>query len=153
MDGTSQRHRGAKEGESVTNQQIAIPSDGMDFRLPDRVQVKDDLEAIHAFQTLLQSQLKDGHDYGVIPGTGNKATLLKPGAEKITKLLGLAEQYDILASTEDWDKPLFRYLIKCRLVSIRTGQEITQGLGECNSMEAKYRWRWVWPDDVPTGFQ
>jgi len=136
----------------MTNeQQVAIREPEQDFALPTEARITKDLAAIHAFQGLVRSQLKEGHDYGTVPGI-QRPTLLKPGAEKITKLLGLAEQYDILDRTEDWDKPLFRYLIRCRLVSIRTGQEITQGLGECNSMEAKYRWRWVWPDDLPTGF-
>jgi hypothetical protein len=25
---------------------------------------------------------------------------------------------------------------------------VSEGLGECNSMESKYRWRWAWPNDV-----
>jgi len=79
-------------------------------------------------------------DYGIIPGT-QKPTLLKPGAEKIAKLLGLSDQYEILDKVENWTEPLFRYLIKCRLVHLATNAVISEGLGECNSMESKYRWR------------
>jgi hypothetical protein len=53
--------------------------------------------------------------------------------------------------SEDWQKPFFRYLIKCRLVHVASGAVISEGLGECNSMESKYRWRWVGDRDLPSG--
>lgn len=116
--------------------------------LPDEQQLRHDLQAINKFQQIVHANMISGSDYGVIPGT-QKPTLLKPGAEKIAKLLGLADHYEILDRQEDWDKPFFRYLVKCSLESIATGTVISEGLGECNSMESKYRWRWVFPDDVP----
>lgn len=111
------------------------------FTLPDRGKVERDLAAIHQFQELVHRELKDGHDYGVIPGTGNKPTLLKPGAEKVAKLLGLADTY-VVQAHEDWDKPLFHYLVTCRLSMIHNGLVVAEGMGECNSMESKYRYRW-----------
>jgi len=108
--------------------------------LPDEVAFKRDIMAINRFQQVVHSNMVAGQDYGVIPGT-TKPTLLKPGAEKIAKLLGLADQYEILDRQEDWNKPFFRYLIKCSLISVAHGTTISEGLGECNSMEAKYRWR------------
>lgn len=118
--------------------------------LPDPVKFKRDIQAINQFQKIVHENLISGQDYGVIPGTGNKPTLLKPGAEKIAKLLGLADQYDILDRQEDWSKPFFRYLIKCRLVGLN-GVVISEGLGECNSYESKYRYRWVSERDLPSG--
>jgi hypothetical protein len=120
--------------------------------LPQEHELRGELAAVARFQQMVRVQLKDGHDYGVIPGTGNKPTLLKPGAEKITKLLGLADSYEFVDRVEDWNRPLFRYLIRCTLTSVRNGIVIAEGLGECNSMESKYRYRWVWPDDLPEGF-
>ncbi len=116
--------------------------------LPDEQQFKADIEAINQFQKVVRANMIEGQDYGVIPGT-TKPTLLKPGAEKIAKLLGLADEYEILDRQEDWGKPFFRYLIKCRLIAVRTGTVISEGLGECNSMEARYRWRWLWPREIP----
>jgi hypothetical protein len=109
--------------------------------LPDEAAFKRDFRAINRFQAIVKSQMMLNHDYGVIPGTGTKPTLLKPGAEKIAKLLGLADEYEIIDSKEDWQAGFFRYLIRCRLVHIGTGTTISMGLGECNSMESKYRWR------------
>jgi len=108
--------------------------------LPDEEQFKHDMQAINRFQQIVHKTMIVDLDYGVIPGT-QKPTLLKPGAEKIAKLLGLSDQYEILDRAEDWDKPLFRYLIKCRLIHLASNAVISEGLGECNSMESKYRWR------------
>jgi len=108
--------------------------------LPDEAQFRHDMQAINRFQQIVHSTMIVDLDYGIIPGT-QKPTLLKPGAEKIAKLLGLSDQYEILDRFEDWHEPLFRYLIKCRLIHLATGLVISEGLGECNSMESKYRWR------------
>lgn len=108
--------------------------------LPDEIQFKTDIQAINKFQQVVHANLIEGQDYGVIPGT-SKPTLLKPGAEKITKLLGLCDHYEIIDRQEDWEKPFFRYLIKCQLVPASSDIVISEGFGECNSMESKYRWR------------
>lgn len=108
--------------------------------LPDEQTFTQELEAINRFQRVAHARMIEGHDFGVIPGT-SKPTLLKPGAEKIAKLLGLADTYEILDRQEDWQRPFFRYLIKCRLTHLGAGATISEGLGECNSMEDKYRWR------------
>ena len=110
------------------------------LELPDEQTFIRELEAINRFQRVVHARLIPGHDYGIIPGT-EKPTLLKPGAEKISKLLGLADSYEILDRQEDWQKGFFRYLIRCNLTHISSGVDISQGLGECNSMESKYHWR------------
>lgn len=117
--------------------------------LPEEGQFRKDIQAINKFQQVVKATMVSGHDYGVIPGT-RKPTLLKPGAEKIAKLLGLADEYEIIDKAEEWDKPFFRYLIKCRLMSIAHRVIVSEGLGECNSMESKYRWRWVFQSELPS---
>lgn len=109
------------------------------------------IKAINEFQQLVHANMIAGSDFGVIPGTGGKPTLLKPGAEKIAKLLGLADSYEILDRQEDWTKGFFRYIVKCRLTSVSHGVVISEGMGECNSMESKYRWRWIGDRDLPAG--
>lgn len=118
--------------------------------LPGETQFRADIQAINRFQAIVHQNLVDGQDYGVIPGT-TKPTLLKPGAEKIAKLLGLADQYEIVDKQEDWSKPFFRYLIRCKLIHVATQSLISEGLGECNSMESKYRYRWIAGQDLPQG--
>ena len=118
--------------------------------LPDEQQFRRDIQAINRFQQVVHATMVKDLDYGVIPGT-QRPTLLKPGAEKIAKLLGLADQYEIADKSEDWRSPFFRYLIKCRLVHLGTGSVVSEGLGECNSMESKYRYRWLSERDLPPG--
>ena len=113
-----------------------------DLTLPDEETFRRGMEAINRFQKVVHATMIRDLDYGVIPGT-TKPTLLKPGAEKITKLLSLADHYEIVDRQECWEttKPFFRYLIRCSLINIKSGTTISTGLGECNSMESKYRWR------------
>uniref|UniRef100_A0A6M3IQ36 Uncharacterized protein n=1 Tax=viral metagenome TaxID=1070528 RepID=A0A6M3IQ36_9ZZZZ len=125
--------------------ELALP-----LALPDEAQFRRDITAINKFQQVVHACMIKDQDYGVIPGT-TKPTLLKPGAEKIVKLLGLADTYEILDKSEQWDAPFFRYLIKCKLIHVGMNVVISEGMGECNSMESKYRWRWVGERDLPDG--
>jgi hypothetical protein len=95
---------------------------------------------LYEFQEFVQSYMKEGEDYGTIPGTP-KPTLYKPGADKLCELYGLSDSYRILDKTEDFDKGLFDYNIECTIVSRRDGTLVSTGLGSCNSYEGKYRWR------------
>lgn len=98
-------------------------------------QVQGTLQKITQFQGLVQSQLKQNHDFGVIPGTP-KPTLLKPGAEKILMLMGLSSEFEIVDSTRDFREGFFQYQVRCKLY--RNGNLITEGLGACNTKEKKY---------------
>lgn len=94
------------------------------------------------FQLFVKDYLKEGEDFGTIPGTP-KPTLLKPGADKLCELYGLGDNYRILDKVEDYDAhpALFDYTVECTLVRLRTGQVISTGLGSCSTYESRYRWR------------
>lgn len=98
-------------------------------------QVQGTLTKIAQFQQLVQNQLKQNHDYGIIPGTP-KPTLLKPGAEKILMLMGLRSGFEIVDSARDFEKGFFQYQVKCYLY--RGDILITEGLGAANTKERKY---------------
>ena len=93
------------------------------------------LQAIANFQNVVQTNLKSGQDFGVIPGT-NKPTLLKPGAEKIQMLFGVTSEYEEIERIQDYDNGFFAYTIKCILS--KDGMKITEGMGHCNTKEKKY---------------
>ena len=99
-------------------------------------QVSAKMQKIAQFQAVVQKTLKKEHDYGVIPGTGNKPTLLKPGAEKILMLMGLRSEFEIADSTRDFEKGFFQYQVRCKLY--KNDMLITEGLGSCNTRESKY---------------
>lgn len=96
------------------------------------------MQKINRFQSVIQTALQPARDYGVIPGTGTKPTLLKPGAEKINMLFGLYPEYQFMKSDSDFDSGFFNYEIRCTLV--KNGVPVAQGVGSCNSREKKYRY-------------
>lgn len=135
------------------NNELAIrevePAEMLDIQ-PD--EARRSLQAIKAFQNVVQTEMVKGHDYGVIQGT-DRPTLLKPGAEKLAKLLKCSDTYEIDKEEERWDKddPFFYYRVRCTLKHMQTGTVISEGIGSCNSLESRYRWRWVFSSELPDG--
>jgi len=84
--------------------------------------------------------MKPDKDFGIIPGT-DKPTLLKPGAEKLCSLFGLAPEFDMVDEITNFDKGIFYYRYKCKL--LRNNCIIATGEGSANSMEKKYRYRYI----------
>lgn len=83
-----------------------------------------------------------------------KPILLKPGAEKLAEIYGLAPTFEIEKAKERWSAtpPLFYYRVRCKL--FRKGREgeqvlVAECIGSCNSWESKYRDRWVFESDIP----
>jgi len=99
--------------------------------------VKAQLDAVNnLYKTVMQKNLH----FGVIPGTGNKDTLLKPGAEKILIMFQLVAKID---SENIIDIPGGHR--ECRhIIGVYHKQSLTlwgQGTGSCSTMESKYRYR------------
>lgn len=105
------------------------------------------MNKITQMQAVVRKTLKQGQDFGEVPGT-TKPTLLKPGGEKICMLFGLNPEYEFLQSTEDYDKEFFSYNIRCTL--FKAGNPVAQGVGSCNSKEKKYRYINV--DELPENY-
>lgn len=116
---------------------------------PSFVVSADEIKArIEELQRFVGAYMVAGEDYGTIPGT-QKPTLYKPGAEKLCDVYGFTKEFVVVESLEDWDRGRFAYTVKATLRSKRTNLLEAEGLGSCNSMEAKYRWLWVWDDKLP----
>lgn len=98
--------------------------------------VTESMKKINQFQEVIQNTLVKDHDYGQAFFGSTKPSLLKPGAEKILMLMGLASKYEIIEKIQDYEEGFFSYTIRCILT--RGGQAITEGLGHCNSKEKKY---------------
>jgi len=84
--------------------------------------------------------LRSGIDYGVIPGTGKKPVLLKPGAEKLATFFHLTPRFEVVDKIINFESGLF-YFQYCCTLSTRDGMVVGQGIGSCNSNESKYRYR------------
>ncbi len=88
--------------------------------------------------------MKEGRDYGTIPGTSGRS-LWKAGAEKLTTFFGLTIRFVLQEKVEDWDggdhggEPFFYYRWNCLLSS--GDRLVAEAEGSANSREAKYRYR------------
>lgn len=98
---------------------------------------------VNQIQYLMQSVLKEGEHYGVVPGTGKNAkpSLFQSGAEKIAYMFHLVPKYE--CSRTDFDGGHREWEVTCSLTSRDTGQVVGYGMGSCSTLESKYRYRWV----------
>ena len=93
---------------------------------------------IRAYQTIMiKSQ-----DYGLVQGCGDRPMLFKAGAEKAANLFGLSIQVKLEKEVEDWDKEFFSYTYKA-VIRDRERNIVAECVGNCNSKEKKYRYRWI----------
>lgn len=95
---------------------------------------------------LIKKAMKKDQHYGVIPGTGAKPSLLKPGAEALARLFRLAPRYRVTETPLGDDH--FKLDIVCELYHRVTGEFWGEGVATASTKESKYRWRY---EDVATG--
>lgn len=79
-----------------------------------------------------------GKHYGVIPGTGDKPNLLKPGAEVLLSTFRISTT---LAVEDMSDEDEIRYRVVVKGMHGPSGVDLGEGIGECSSNESKYKWR------------
>ena len=96
----------------------------------------------------MNDEMVDGYVYGLIPGTGNKPVLLKPGAEKLCELYGFAAPIKSITRERDYATGFFLAEVVVQIVHRERGILIAEGVGECSSFESKYRYRWLFESEV-----
>ena len=79
--------------------------------------------------------------YGTIPGTGDKPTLLKPGAEILCSLFQLAP--DPSLEIKQLEGEHREYIVRGGLRHIPSGNKVGSGYGSCSTKESKYRYRYI----------
>ena len=97
------------------------------------------IEALKAVRTFVGKELVKEVDYGVIPGTGAKPTLLKSGAEKIALYYQTRIEYQV--ERVEFGGGHVEFQVRCDLVARQSGAAAAQGYGSCSTMESRYRWR------------
>ena len=107
--------------------------DGLNVNL-----VAQTMQKIVQFQSIVHQALKDGHDFGVIPGT-----------EKILMLMGLTSEYEIIEKIQNYETGFFAFTVKCTLS--KGMAKVTEGFGHANTKEARYTNRWVTEKKIPEG--
>ena len=105
--------------------------------LPAQLTATDIRQHVNLIQTVMKEVMKENVHFGKIPGT-DKPSLFKPGAEKICETFRIAPSYQV----EDLSARGFvRYRVRCTGTHQTTGLVLGEGMGECSSLETKYRWR------------
>lgn len=99
-------------------------------------QVKARLTAI---LDLMRSAMVENIDFGKIPGTGGKPTLLKPGAEKLCVMFQLDAQYETVRTTHDTGH--MTVVSKCIVYHAPSGNRLGSATAICSTMESKYAYR------------
>lgn len=108
------------------------------------------VQKLDLMQEFFQKVMIKGQDYGTIPGTP-KPTLLKPGAEKLNELYNYAPTVKDINEEKDMYNGFYRARVEIAIVERRSGTTVAEGVGEANSYEGRYRWRWVYEKDLPPG--
>jgi hypothetical protein len=75
--------------------------------------------------------------------------LWQQGAQKLAELYGFSHRFEWVEVIKDWKEMFFYFEIRCILKSRRSGDDIGEGIGSCNSKESKYAYRWAFKSDVP----
>ena len=128
---------------------VSSGPDALDQFMP-LLSLKDAEKRYKEMRKFVASLMIEGKDFGTIPGTA-KPTLFKPGAEKLTTFFGMRKTFQDDKTIEqfDPDNPLFFYRRRCQLW--HGDVMIVEASGSANSMEGRYRWRWVKEHELPPG--
>ena len=89
-----------------------------------------------ALKAFIKTNLREGIDYGQIPGVKNNV-LFKPGAAKIINFLRLRPEVQLLHTVFDPDAKAISYTVKVTLVN-EDGCAVTEAIGAANTLEPKF---------------
>jgi len=112
-----------------------------------KLHVDEAIEHVKQLERLLSSVLKEGRDYGTIPGCGKSKVLFKPGAEKslLACRLGIGEP---AIATEELSGGHVRYTVVMPIIDRASGAVVGQGVGCCSTMESNRRYAELWNDKL-----
>jgi hypothetical protein len=97
---------------------------------------------VNLIQEVMKEVMTEGQHYGKIPGCGEKPTLLKPGAEKLSMTFRLRPimDNDRDIAIEKLNNGHINIRVYCHIMSAQ-GLELATGIGSCSTMESKFRYR------------
>ena len=98
-------------------------------------------QQLQLLEDFVQDVLRKDEDYGVIPGTGTKSTLLKPGAANIMAAFNCHAEPYVESFVLDPVGKFVSYEHRVDVVNNASGKVVSMGYGACNSHEVKYHYR------------
>lgn len=136
--------------DRIVEQQAAVAS-----RYKPVMSTEEMVERERAIQYLVDNIMREGVDYGWIPGTKPKEdakpgeyqakpTLFKAGAERACAFFGYVPEFGAETIIEEWTaekfgEMLFYYSYRCTL--LKDKHAVGSGLGSASTWESKYRYR------------
>lgn len=102
------------------------------------ISIESALESQKLLERFVNEILVADVDYGFIQGYG-KPSLLKSGAEKICNFYRLTPRVEVTSRVDEFHMPFFSREVKVILLDSVNEIIRGEGLGSCNSKEAKYR--------------
>jgi len=97
------------------------------------------MATLKTIRQFVASELRDGTDYGTIPGTNTKKVMLLPGAQKVCMLYNCYPRYEV--KTMELGDGHVEFQVVTELVNRSTETVVGSGIGSCSTMEGKYRYR------------
>lgn len=116
----------------MENKELVVQKNDVEPRSASDIRVH-----INLIQEVMKSVMQKDQHYGIIPGCGDKPTLLKAGAEKLMATFRLSPKIivDDLSSLDER-----RYRITVELYT-PNGVFCGAGVGEASSLEEKFAWK------------
>lgn len=101
--------------------------------------ITDISQRLNFVQQVMKTVMREGTDYGKVPGCGNKPGLFQPGAQKLCLTFQLNTEV-LVEKVVDLQNYHREYSLTIR-VSHTGGGKYTDGVGVCSTLESKYRFR------------
>lgn len=94
-------------------------------------------ERLAFIAAVMRDNMKEGTDYGKIPGCGDKPGLFQPGAQKLSMTFQLnpAVQREEITDYPNYHRG-YRLTVR-----VTNGSKFADGVGECSTLESKYRYK------------
>lgn len=96
--------------------------------------------AVDLIHDIQRSVMTEGVDYGIVPGTGNRPSLFKSGAELLLRVHGYGHKMERVEIERDDHGRKYGVTYRCTVVTGEAGHEVTISMceGYCGYDEAKY---------------
>lgn len=101
--------------------------------------VRQTMGELKAIRTFVKEEMVRDIDFGLIPGTGKKPTLLLSGAQKVAMYFNTYPEYAV--QPLELAEGHVEYIVTTKLINRASGKVIGSGIGSCSTMESKYRFR------------
>jgi ribosomal protein L37AE/L43A len=125
------------EAEVLPTQAVAVREQHQSLAAAQPLTMQQVRAGLNAIHEVMRDCMTDGQDYGKVPGCGDKPGLFQPGAQKLSMMFQLnpAVQSETVTDYPNFHRG-YRLVIR-----VTNGSKFAEGVGECSTMESKYRYR------------